>query len=193
MNINDISRRELLKFYAAMTQELGVKFVGDPGLLHRLVKLAYDRITSKLAFTVPEEVFELRPMCLKNIIFLPYVPGADNVSPLQQIEIAIHEAAHALRIRDYPGRVSNWYGQYFTNSNFRALEECSAQLAEAEFNYWLDEKVDKLNLEKYALMKSSIDLAQYDYDQHIRRLIKHGQGFASSKSAATAIKFFKSI
>lgn len=190
--ITDMTPVDLVRFHGLMARELGVKFVGDPGFLQRLVKMIYDRLMKRVSIGVPEKLFRLRPMCFKNIIFLPWIPGQKGISPLEQICVAIHEATHALRIRRYPSRASRWYGEYFTKGAFRALEENSAQSAEAEFRYWYDGVLPDLHLADYALSDKQIKFSAKDYElQTIRRCKKFGRGYTAHRASRIAIQILK--
>jgi hypothetical protein len=191
--IQNLTSMELVEFHIRMGKELGVKYVGDPGVIQRLWKMLMDRITRKFSGMVPEILYRLRPMCFKNIVYLPWLPGSKKISAWLQVLTAVHEGTHALRIRKYPGTTANWYGEYFTKDEFRALEEGSAQCAEDAVRYWATGEMDGLQLDDYYVGAAALELAQRDYDNHAQQLRKMGRGAAFHRSAAVAISILKSM
>jgi len=184
MHINDLTSRQLKVFHNRLARDLGVKFYST-GLIARILRIAYDRMIAKY-LPLPPDLFELRPFCFKNRIFLTEPPGSPKITPLDQVMIAVHECTHALRIRDYPGEVSNWYGSYFTNDHFRAMEEAATQEAECDVYYWLFGKQPELNLTRYLVGRKAAFLAEHAYNRAAQQTLKKGRGWQKYKAAATA-------
>jgi hypothetical protein len=191
----NLSKAQLIKFHILLGKALGVKFVGDPGFIQRLWQRLLERIFAKYASFVPDSVFELKPMTFKNIIYLPYVPGITNeVSPQEQVLTAVHEGTHALRIRTFPGRTSQWYGLYFTDEKFRALQEASAQQAANEVLYYWTGDTRELDLDAYLIMSSStMELVARDYNRQSKQMQRLGRGEAGHVAAIEAIKILRGI
>jgi hypothetical protein len=193
MKIQDLTSRQVKVFHNRMARELGVKYYGDPGFAKYFIKMFYDRIVNKYIPLVPEDLFKARPCTLKNRIYLPYRPGSSSRTPLQQILIAVHEATHALRIRKYPGTAANWYSSYFTNDDFRALEETSCQEAEAEILFWAFGDFGELDLDDYYIGEAATRTATIAFEKRARRVKKLGRGAALERSSAVAIKILRAL
>jgi hypothetical protein len=188
-----LSKQQLIKFHILMGKELGIKYVGDPGLIQRLFKRLFDRVLGKYSYFLPSSIKTVRPMCFKNIIYLPYVPGLAALTAKEQIRIAVHEATHALRIRNYPGSVANWYGEYFTNDHFRGFQEASAIQASSEVNYFLTGETLELDLKDYFLRNPTLALITIDYNRQTKQLKERGREGALHIAAITAIKILKGM
>lgn len=197
MRIEELTRMQLVEFHVRMGAELGVKYIGDPGIIQKLWRRFLNLITRRFVKYIPpdarERMMELRPMCFKNINYLTYVPGAADVPAMRQIRVAIHEPTHSLDIRKYPGTVANWYGEYFTKAKKRAMSECSAHAAENEFTYWYSGKMLELNLDSYYLTEQAYETARKDYAGQCKNLKELGRGTAFHRSAAVAISILKDM
>ena len=184
MKIQDLTSRQLKVFHNRMARELGVRFYSS-GLLAWAMRKLYDRFIARY-LPLPDELFELRPFTVKNRIFLTCPPGSDKLTPLEQVQTAVHECTHALRIRDYPGTVANWYGNYFTDDDFRALEETSAKEAKGEFRYWLYGNYPRLNLEGYLCRAEAEALASVAYEKHMNLVKRGGRGTTVHRASQVA-------
>jgi hypothetical protein len=185
-----------------MSKELGIRYCSDSGMIDRMLKLLWNRLDRRVSKELPKLPRLMRPMALKNIVYLPYKPGCDEVRLEQQVDTAIHEPTHCIRVRIHKGSVSNWYGQYIVNPNFRAIEEAIAQLGVAEFKFWQDGQSGVpfrdnagppgLSLDRgYCLTRENKITAQNVYDDHIKSLVQKGRGFSYLESSAAAIRFFR--
>jgi hypothetical protein len=187
------TKQQVIDFHKHMSDELGIRYCSDAGMVERVLRVFWGRLDRKVGNALPEMPMLLRPMALKRIVYLPYVPGCHEVTFERQINTAIHEATHCMRIKEFEGRVSQWYGQYITNPRFRAIEEALAQLGVAEFEYWQTGSTAGLNLSGGYCIKSREERkgAQMIFDGHIDNLFRKGRGFSYLESSAAAIRFFK--
>lgn len=189
-----LNKQQLIKFHLLLGKALGVKFVGDPGFIQRLWQRLLERIFAKYASFIPDSVYKLRPMCFKNICFLNYMPGCSGIDWLDQVLTAVEEGTHALRIRNFPGRTSQWYGLYFTDEKFRALQEASAKQAKNEVFYFVTGQTRPLNLDGYLIMSSStMELVARDYNRQSKQMQRLGRGTALHVAAIEAIRILRGI
>lgn len=194
-NIEQLSKAQLVAVFNQIEQVEGVRFVSDKyGILDKGVKLLYNHVVGKYASFIPEEFFKLRPMTFGDVIFLPWPIDTDKVSALGKIKVALHEAKHAVRIRDYPGRTAQWYQEYFTDFEFRALEEGSAEETEFALLYWLYGKIPQLELKKYYLLtEEATRKATKAYAAYAKQLQHLGRGSSTDKATAQTIRLLKAI
>jgi hypothetical protein len=178
---------KLIQFHIRMGRELGLKFVFDPGLYQRFLRGRFERILKPLEDMLPASMLELRPMCFKNIVFLPWAPGASDVSWIRQVRTVIHEADHALDIRDYPDSTKVWYERYFLNGHRRANVEANAQYAEAEWMYWYEHTLPELDLKDYFLTQAQRDVGAAIYSDSVRDLKRLGPGHTMRDASKAAI------
>lgn len=195
-----MDHNQVKKFHKLLAKECGVRFINSSAL-QRVLNALHRRLLSKagldLFSDVGEDLFKLRPMCLKNIILLPYAVGDSKIDTDYQVSVAVHEVAHALRIRRYVkkfrGTVAGWYTQYFTNDRSRALEETAAVGAEADLDYALGKPIRTINLADYLLSEDAMKLAERMHRSRIQQLIASNRGLAFSAASAAAIKIIKSL
>ncbi len=185
MQINALTSRQLKVFHNRLARDLGVKFYST-GLLARIFRALYNRFIEQY-LPIPDELFSLRPFTIKDRIFLRKPPGSNRITPLTQILIAVHECTHAMRIGDYPGTVANWYGSYFTNEQFRAMEEASCQEAEAELRFWLYGQWPELVLDNYLCSEGAVYLANISYRKKARMVARMGRGTTTHTAAKKAM------
>jgi hypothetical protein len=193
MKIQDMSRTDLINFFAQMSRELGVVFIADPAVGQKLIRFIWDKLTTRLGRSLDDWMPKLRPMCWNKAIYLPFVPGCDNISQYEQVRIAIHECTHSLRIRGWGDTVRKWYGCYFTDETFRAYEETACQKATAGFEYWLCGTLQPFDLTGYSLSANAIKQAYSSYSRHLNRLSDHGRSKTHFEATGEAIKILKGL
>lgn len=195
--IEQLTSGELRRFHSRLARELNIRFVHS-GPIAAVLRYFYDRYVARYMPTAidaqaREELEKLNPMCVGNWVLLPWKPGTSQESQWMQILVAVHEAAHAVRVRNYPGNTAGWYREYFVNDDFRALEECSAQLAEGDVQFWLTGTFPKFRPEGYCLNHSARNLATRDYANTSQIARGVGRGNALNLASKEAIKILKGL
>jgi hypothetical protein len=187
MKINKMTQSQLLEFYHAMGLSFGVQFVN---ISCEKGKEILSSINNLLSTFVNIE-FELRPMCFGPVIALPFEPGTPDRSQLNQIEIVVHEVHHKTRMKNY----REWMLNYFRGSDFRALEEVSARLAESEVYYWYTGHFCKLQLDPagYLLDVEDMRMAEKSYQSHIADLSRKPRGTCYFESSRRAIEILDGL
>jgi hypothetical protein len=162
-----------------LESELNIKYCQDPGIIERLWRLLWNRTAGKY---VPLSPPELRPQTWGKLVFLP----EGNVSN----DTLIHEAQHTVQIRKHKGSKANWYMLYFTDPMFRASEEVMAQVAVAEWLYWVTggNTIPELQLDGYFYTNAAKEHAVMLYEQCMHDLRRMGQGYALTKAGGAAIR-----
>jgi hypothetical protein len=160
-----------------LESELNIKYCQDPGIIERLWRLLWNRTAGKY---LPLSPPELRPMTWGKLVFLP----EGNISN----DVLVHEAQHTVQIRKHDGSKANWYMLYFTDPKFRATQEVMAQVAVAEWRYWMSGEVRPVQLDGYFYTNEAKDHAVVLYEKCIRDLRQMGQGYALTKAGGAAIR-----
>ena len=185
-----IKHSDLPKFYKQMERNCGVKFIYT-GLYYRLAKMFLNRIFSKfpLSAELPND-----PMCLKNIVLLPFCPGNPGISVKNQIKIAVHECAHAHSIGNYLGSTARWYGEYFTKPRVRALDESAAQKAVADLTYYAEGHIADFDLPEsiYRVSGAALELATNDFNAYRKFMMSCERGTSFNSSSSSAIMLIRS-
>lgn len=186
MIIDDLSQSDIKKFHSELGKKTGVRFVNS-GPIAALAKRYFDKLVNSYSpFDVPDEIVKLMPCTVWRICLLPYAPGCASVSNLVQICTAVHEAMHGVRIKKYRGTVTEWYGNYFSKSHFRALEESSAWESVADVMYWSIGRFFTLKIDEY-LVGNDKKLANASYNARISQLMKSGRGSTFDEVSTAAV------
>jgi hypothetical protein len=189
-----ISRKQIVRFHSELESRFGVRFVNS-GIFASIAKLFFWRLKHKLPKQLQNEerfddLFDLmRPCAVGRLVLLRWTPGCKGTDYAYQLRVAIHEVVHCIRIRQYKGSPMEWYNRYFTEPNFRALEEASAQEDVAEVWYWLTRQVRELNLGGYLLTEVAHRIAHSSYETRMREMTNRGPGttFGIVSSASKGI------
>jgi len=188
MNFESLSTPQLELYHTALSTFFGVRFVDDvQRYLDKIQYFLYRRLLKK----APPSLLELRPCCFKNIIFLPYKIGSASITKQRQVLVGAHEVAHAVRLRSYPESTAHWYGQYFVNDRFRALEESSAQETELDIFFWVTGKMRELSLSRYYCSASAIQVATTAYNMRKAELERQGRGATFDPVSQKAVSILR--
>jgi hypothetical protein len=204
MKINEMTKRDMERFYQAVESKFDVVFVNAntprgrmaAQKIHKTVNGILDNPLAKMLSIAPVNI-DLRPMCIDKLIVLTFEPASQERTPLKQIEIVTHELSHHLSIenaRNEKGATFfEWLMNYYTDACFRALEEGTAQQAEQELWYWLRGKQIRLNLESgYVLSSGDISLAAIEFDNHWG-IIKKRRGMCLHSASKSVIEILKGL
>jgi len=193
-----VKKSQVKAFAKDYAKAAKVRFVSKKGI-SRFLSWLLRRASGKWAKMLPELADNMRPCIVRFgrrvYIILPSSPGEGSLPLAQQIEIMVHEVAHAFRIVDWVekgGSVSEWYKEYFKNPAFRAVEEGLPCAAEAEIRYALYGKVPKPpNLDSYYLFQENIADAHRAYAANIDKVRELGRGGSTFEASSIAIKLMK--
>jgi hypothetical protein len=194
-----MNKKQLIEFHEKYAKDMGIKFIEERhwGIFNTYLRYVLNKYLKKYSVLVPNLSEVCRPKILKNIVILNYNIGDSKVGWKKQLCIAVHEAEHALQMRDFVskgGRIADWYLQYFRDREFRAIQEGNAIATEAEVEYVLSGKIPSLpNLEDYYVGSEGQKLSNRTYQKRIDRIKELGKGGTTTPASMRALQILRSM